>query len=61
MEAFCWRRRGGDFVEAKWWWWGQGRDGGGFGGPLGDLLSVGFSLFRRAELNIITIAHTRRW
>ena len=28
------------------------------GGPQGDLLSVGFSLFRRAELNIITIAHT---
>ena len=28
------------------------------GGPQGDLLSVGFSLFCRAELNIIIIAHT---
>ena len=54
MEAFCWWRRGGGKVVGV-----VGVGGGGFGGPQGDLLSVGFSLFCRAELNIIIIAHTR--
>ena len=56
VEENWWRPfDGGDVVETLW---RQGGGGGGFGGPQGDLLSVGFSLFRRAELNIITIAHT---
>ena len=62
VEGNWWRpfADGGDVVETLW---RQGGGGGGgevdlVGGPQGDLLSVGFSLFRRAELNIITIAHT---
>ena len=58
VEENRWRPfAGGDVVETLWRQ-GGGGGGGGFGGPQGDLLSVGFSLFRRAELNIITIAHT---
>ena len=60
MKTLCWLRRigGGLLLVETWWRQGGGGGGGGFGGPQGDLLSVGFSLFRRAELNIITIAHT---
>ena len=63
MEGnWCWWRpfAGGDVVETLWrqGGGGGGGGGGGFGGPQGDLLSVGFSLFCRAELNIIIIAHT---
>ena len=60
VEGNRWRpfADGGDVVETLWRQGGGVGGGGGFGGPQGDLLSVGFSLFRRAELNIIIIAHT---
>ena len=63
MKTLCWLRRIGGGLLLVETWWRQGGGGVGaevdlVGGPQGDLLSVGFSLFRRAELNIITIAHT---